>query len=211
MCILVERIPNKPIDSNCFVIYTQTNNSCIVIDPGTEDNVSLLMFLKENNLNPEYIFLTHEHFDHIWGVNKLKKRYNCKIVCSINCSEKITEKKKNMSIFYDQVGFETEPADIHPEDIDCQMIWNNEKIEFIPTKGHSDACICILIDNYLFTGDTMIKNCKTVTKLPGGNKTKLLESLISLNIKFVGKHIMVHSGHGESFWYDDIKNQDSIK
>ena len=115
-----------------------------------------------------------------------------------------------MSLFYNQVGFETYPADIHIEDVNYQLIWNEEKIEFLPTKGHSDACICILIGNYLFTGDTIIKDSKTVTKLPGGSKIKLIETLSNLNSKFSNKQIFVHSGHGDSFWYDEIKNQDFI-
>lgn len=211
MRIFVERIQNKPIDSNSFVIYTQTNNSCIVIDPGTEDCEDLIEFMEDNCLAPAYVFLTHEHFDHIWGINRLKETYKCKIVCSKDCSERIVLNKKNMSLFYNQIGFETYPADIHIEDVNYQLIWNEEIIEFLPTKGHSDACICIHIGNYLFTGDTIIKNSKTVTKLPGGNKIKLFESLISLNNKFIGKQIMIHSGHGESFWYDENKNQDFIK
>lgn len=207
MNILVERIPNKPINSNSFVIYTKANNSCIIIDPGTEDCIDLFNFLKIRKLKPEYIFLTHEHFDHIWGVNKLKDTYNCKIVCSLNCSQRIIAKKKNMSIFYNQVGFETYPADIHIENIDNQIEWNGEKVEFIATQGHTDASICILIDNNLFTGDTVIKNIKTIIKLPGGSKTKLQESFSLINNKFKGKHIMINSGHGESFWYDELKVQ----
>ena len=61
---------------------------------------------------PEYIFLTHEHFDHIWGVNLLKEIYNSHLICSLTCSQKIVNKKKNMSIFYNQVGFEIYPVDI---------------------------------------------------------------------------------------------------
>ena len=54
--------------------------------------------------------------------------------------------------------------------------------------------------------DTIIKNSKTVTKLPGGSKSKLIESLSFLNKKFSGKQIKVHSGHGESFWFEEVKN-----
>ncbi len=211
MNVLIETIPNKPVDSNSFVIYMQEEGPCIIIDPGTEDCTDLIKFIKKTKLKPEYIFLTHEHFDHIWGVNKLKELYSCKIVCSLDCSIKIISKKKNMSLFYDQVGFETYPADIHIEDIDNRLEWNGKKIEFISTKGHTDASICILIDNNLFTGDTIIKNIKTVIKLPGGSKTKLLESLSLLNIKFTGKQIIIYSGHGESFLYDEIKNQELFK
>lgn len=207
MSIFIERIPNKPIESNSFVIYTYANNSCIVIDPGTEDCNDLIEYLEGKRLIPEYIFLTHEHFDHIWGVNKLKETYNSKIVCSIDCSVRIIDSKKNMSLFYNQIGFETYPADIYIEDTNYHLEWNDKKVEFISTKGHSDASICILIDNNLFTGDTIIKNSKTVIKLPGGSKSKLIESLYLLNNKFSEKHIRIHSGHGDSFWYEEVKNQ----
>ena len=112
-----------------------------------------------------------------------------------------------MSLFYNQIGFETYPADIYIEDTNYHLEWNDKKVEFISTKGHSDASICILIDNNLFTGDTIIKNSKTVIKLPGGSKSKLIESLYLLNNKFSEKHIRIHSGHGDSFWYEEVKNQ----
>jgi hydroxyacylglutathione hydrolase len=105
MSILVERILNKPIDSNSFVIYTKENKSCILIDPGTEDSADLIFFIENNNLQPEFIFLTHEHFDHIWGVNKLKDIYNSRIVCSGDCASKIVDIKKNMSVFYNHILF----------------------------------------------------------------------------------------------------------
>lgn len=207
MSTLVERITNTPIDSNSFIIYNRGSNLCIVIDPGTEDCTALIEFMERKRLNPEYIFLTHEHFDHIWGVNKLKESYKCKIICSVDCSGKIISSKKNMSLFYNQIGFTTYPADVFIEDINYQMEWNGGNIDFISTKGHSDASICILIGNNLFTGDTIIKGNKTVIKLPGGSKTKLIDSLSNLNNKFSDKHIIVHSGHGSSFSYEEIKKQ----
>jgi hydroxyacylglutathione hydrolase len=207
MSIFVERIPNKPIDSNSFIIYTQENGKCIIIDPGSEDCSDLIGFIEKRGLNPEYIFLTHEHFDHIWGVNKLKDIYKCKIVCSTVCAERIIVNKKNISLFYDQIGFETAPADIKIEDINNHFEWNGMNVEFILTKGHTDASICILIGNNLFTGDTIIRNTKTLTKLPGGSMTKLKESLTLLNKKTLNKQIMIHSGHGESFWFNDLDIQ----
>ena len=206
MSVIAKRIPNKPINSNSFVVYTEANNFCVIIDPGTEDCADLIAFINQKKLIPEYIILTHEHFDHIWGVNKLKEIFNCKLLCSKDCSARITSRKKNMSFFYNQVGFETYPADIHIEDIDYQIFWNQKVIEFISTKGHSDGSICILIENNLFCGDTIINNCKTVIKLPGGSKSKLINSLSLLEKKFSGKQIRIHSGHGESFWYEDVKN-----
>jgi len=208
MSISIKKIVNKPIDSNSYVLYTNKNKSCIVIDPGTEDCYELIGFLNDYNLTPEYIILTHEHFDHIWGVNKLKDTFNCKIVCSKYCSEKIIDKKKNMSVFYNQIGFETYHSDITVTN-SSKLKWNASSIQFLETPGHSDGCVCILIENSLFTGDTIIKNLKTVIKLPGGSNSKLKESLELIDNKFYGKQIMIYAGHGESFLYDE-KNKELV-
>jgi glyoxylase-like metal-dependent hydrolase (beta-lactamase superfamily II) len=205
MSLLVERIPNSPIDSNSFVIYTEESNSCIIIDPGTEDCADLIEFINCKNLIPQYIFLTHEHFDHIWGVNKLKEMFNPLLVSSSNCASKIVDKKKNMSVFYNQLGFETYPADHLVDEINNKLIWNNYKIIFYNTPGHTEGSICILIEQNLFTGDTLIKDEKTVTKLPGGNKDKLVLSYTLLYKIFATMNPIVHAGHGHSFPFCESK------
>ncbi len=177
MSFAIEQIKNRPIDSNCYVLYQTGYSNCLVIDPGTADCNDLIQFLDEHQLVPQYSILTHEHFDHIWGVNQLKDRYNSKIVCSQSCAEKITNKKKNMSVFYDQVGFETYPADLVIEEIENVLVWNNIRLEFFETRGHTNGSVCILIDNILFTGDTIIRGYKTITKLPGGNIPELSKSI----------------------------------
>jgi len=156
---------------------------------------------------PEYIFLTHEHFDHIWGVNLLKEIYNSQLICSLACSQKIVNKKKNMSIFYNQVGFEIYPADIIVYD-ETKIQWFNNIFQFIETPGHTDGSICIRIDGKLFTGNTMIKNHKTVIKFPGGNKEKLEKSLAELFSISANQKVIVYPGHGEVFILEDFSPAD---
>jgi hydroxyacylglutathione hydrolase len=205
MALFVEQIINNPINSNCFILYTSENSSCIIIDPGTEDCKDLLNFLHQKKLVPQYVFLTHEHFDHIWGVNKLKEMFNCKLVCSNICAENIIDKKKNLSVFYNQIGFETYEADIILKDPVSVINWNDYAVNSYWSAGHSDASICIIIDSFLFTGDTIIKNEKTVVKLPSGSKAKLMKTIDDLKNLFLGKKIFIHAGHGNSFWFDEIE------
>lgn len=205
MSIKVKRILNSPVDSNSFVVYKNDNNFCIIIDPGTRDCKELLKFIEKEKLLPEYIILTHEHFDHVWGVNRLKEIYDSTIICSRECSLRIIEKKKNMSVFYDQIGFEAYPADIVIEDLNNHLKWRDIDIEFIITKGHTNSSICVNIGDILFTGDTIIKNLKTVVKLPGGNKELLVMSLNLIFSKFKDSLIIVYPGHGEKFILDSIK------
>jgi hydroxyacylglutathione hydrolase len=207
--IAVKRIINNPVRSNGFVLYRNGYKNCIVIDPGTPACEKLLLFLDKLKLFPEYVILTHEHFDHIWGVNKIKDTYNSKIVCSKECAERITDKKKNMSVFYDQTGFESYPADIFI-DSSSYIHWCDKEIRFIETPGHTNGSICIKVDNNLFTGDTIIKNTKTVVKFPGGDREKLKLSLNMIFAMFKEKDISVYPGHGNSCSLSEIAYEDII-
>ena len=201
---------NSPVDSNCFVLYARDRRNCIVIDPGTCNCADLLVFLRDHHLNVEYILLTHEHFDHIWGINTLKEAFNCKIACSRGCARHIVDKRKNLSMFYDKVGFQTISADIIVEDNGSKVLWNDFVIEFIYSPGHSDGSVCIKIKDKLFTGDTIIKNRKTITKLPEGDKTKLSLSLDNIANIINGHRVIVYPGHGEHFFLEELSISEYI-
>lgn len=199
MPIQIKRIKNYPIASNSFIVFDDISKSCLIIDPGTEDCGELIDYFDKFKLVPEWIILTHEHFDHIWGVNSLKKKFSVELVCSRSCSEAIMNKKKNMSVFFNQIGFEVVPADKTIEELNYNLRWNGYNIEFIETKGHTYGSICIKIENSLFTGDTLIKNLRTVTKLPGGSTSDLKISIKLLSEKFKSKKPIVYPGHGDCF------------
>ena len=198
-------ITNNPISSNCFILYESNNRDCIIVDPGTKNNVQLHDFLEKFSLSPKYIILTHEHFDHIWGVSNLKNRYpKIKVLCSQLCSELIQNRKRNLSIYYDEVGFEIQGNNVHVEDINFEFDWFKRKIRFFSTPGHTDASISFIIDNNLFVGDLIMDKNITVTNLPHGNKEKLKNSLRSLINLFENQVINVFSGHGSIFLLSDV-------
>lgn len=199
----IKQIVNSPKSSNCFVLYDKAvGNNCIVIDPGSEDNSSLYLYLEQEKLLPEFIVLTHEHFDHCWGVNGLREAYpDVKLVCSKICSDAIQDKKKNYSVFNQQPGFELKKADVVLDDINWLLHWNGFEIRFVPAQGHSAAGIMFFIDIFVFTGDTLIKDIKTVTKLKTASKEKLKDSLLMLENE-KGKNLIVCPGHGETIELD---------
>ncbi|MDR3244892.1 MAG: MBL fold metallo-hydrolase, partial [Prevotellaceae bacterium] len=148
------------------------------------------------NNGVDFIILTHEHFDHIWGADKIREKYNTKLYCSEFTANAIINKKKNMSLFYNQIGFELQPADLILQD-GHQINWHGTEISIISTPGHTKGSICIKIDNNLFTGDTIIKSIRTVTKLPGGSEEELANSMEKLmNIGLL--NLNLYCGHGEN-------------
>lgn len=204
MALNIHTIENQPINSNCFVIFdNEQGNQCIIIDPGTEYDLDLYSYLNENSLNPQYIILTHHHFDHIWGVARLKQLYpHVQIVCNLECSQMIVDRKKNCSLYYNQKGFVCPSADITLSKMAGHLSICNHAISFSNAPGHSSSSILIKIDNYLFTGDTLIKDEKTVLKLPTSSRDELILTLKKI-ATFKRYGVTVYAGHGAPFELDN--------
>jgi hydroxyacylglutathione hydrolase len=199
----IHRIVNSPVSSNCYVLYNKVvGDYCIIVDPGSKEGVVLFDFIDSERLTPKYVILTHEHFDHCWGVNDLVKRYQIPIVCSALCSDNIKSYKKNCSVFYDpNIRFTIESETVSIESVNNQLSFSQSVIVFFNSPGHSDASICFYVDKYLFTGDTLIKDLRTVTKLKTGSEERLQESLKAFG-KFIGEKYVVCAGHGDCFVLD---------
>jgi glyoxylase-like metal-dependent hydrolase (beta-lactamase superfamily II) len=69
--IKVKSFINDPIPSVCYLIYKNNFRDCIIIDPGNKDLIEINQFINEKSLRPVYIIITHEHFDHIVGLESL--------------------------------------------------------------------------------------------------------------------------------------------
>lgn len=204
----IKTIKNNPIDSNCYIVYELHNKNCFVIDPGCQNTSELISFILDKHLKLDFLILTHEHFDHIWGVNDLKKIFKTKIICSSACAENISSSKKNMSVFYNQIGFSIKNVDLLLEELDWKLFWNNTNIRFFKAEGHSHGSICIYFNDIMFTGDTLIKGEKTVTKLVGGSKLALCKTLDKI-FNFDPETI-IFPGHGTSFTLKDVSINDYL-
>lgn len=207
----IHRIVNTPVPSNCFVLYDRSFNSdCIIVDPGTKNNEELIAYITENELTPVYIFLTHEHFDHCWGVNDLLKRYQVSVICSALCSECIKHEKSNCSVFYEHTeAFIIDTETISVESLNFSLPFGNDEIKFFMTPGHTDSCVSFTLGNCLFTGDALINDLRTVTKLPTGSRLKLRET-VELFRRIQGKGYKVFAGHGESFMLDQYEIEKAL-
>lgn len=203
---------NAPVTSNCYVLFDKDfGNDCIIVDPGSKSEDELTAYLTEERLLPRFIILTHEHFDHCWGVNQLTGRYPVPIICSQSCVDAIKNEKLNCSVFYDNgEGFIIDGGTVSTESIDNVLQFGRHGIRFFKTPGHTDASISFVAGQYLFTGDTLISEECTVTKLPTGSASKLKESL-SLYTQMQGRGYWVFPGHGKEFNLDGYDLSKMIK
>ena len=198
--IIVEKLINKPVDSNTYILSDSESENCLIIDPGNQDISKLVDYFSIIGKTPAVILLTHEHFDHIYGVNELLKSYpDIKIYGSLKTIERIQNKRKNLSFYYDQVGYEILNANF--EIIrDDNITINSFEIKVLKTTGHTDSSLSYLVEKKLFTGDFLIKDESTITKLPSGNRLDFLSSFKKFK-KIIDESI-IFPGHGEIFSFD---------
>lgn len=196
---MIKRIINSPITSNCFIITNNIDKSCIVIDPGSFHNNKLLeKHIIKNQLNVSHVILTHEHFDHIAGVNAMMSYSQFKLLCSAETFEALTDTKKNLSAYNEQM----EPIIIYNSAIiihDGDRIdFAGEILQFYSTPGHSPGSICFTYGQMFFSGDTLLQNQRTRLNLPGSNSTDYKSTLEKLKtILKIG--MKIHPGHGKIY------------
>lgn len=187
----IKQIIENKYKANSYVVIE--DNDCIIIDT----NINTAAFITENNLTPIFLFLTHEHFDHVKGCTELKNLFpNMQIVASKTASDLMATSQGNLSFFIDGSGFNEIHADIHIEDTN-EFLFKNKKITTYNTPGHTTGGIIIHIDNVLFTGDTVL-NIKTPTNLPNSSKKQLQESINFIDSMFSDDTIF-YQGHGAPF------------
>ncbi len=201
---LVWNFLDSILDSNMYVL--QEEKQYLVIDPIDNDDI-----LEElGNANSVTVLLTHEHFDHICGLNKLRTTFSCKVIASKTCSDRIQDVKANMSLYADimatvakneiqvpesWVPFSCNEADITFAD-SYTFTWMGHPVELIATPGHSPGSCCILADDKLFSGDTILEN-RMMIGFPGSSKKVFRKETIPLLEKLLYRVNYVYPGHGD--------------
>ncbi len=79
--IRIYKIVVGPLQTNCYLLAAEgserSRRECIIIDPGDEAE-KIINLIKENNLKPKQIIITHNHFDHVEALEEVKKYFNIK-------------------------------------------------------------------------------------------------------------------------------------
>ena len=129
----------------------------IMIDPGSNDE-EIYEFLRKENIEIKYIFLTHNHPDHIAGLDNAKEKLNVPIVISRLDGENIHDKRYTMMRLFRLKELECD-VDIMVEHLDEIKINEDIIFKFHLTPGHSLGSMCIEImgTDILFVGDTIFK------------------------------------------------------
>lgn len=175
----IMKIVQTPVGSMAvfsYLIFDEATKEGILIDPAGDPD-RLVQLLKDHDVKLRYIVNTHGHADHTCGNDLLRQKLGRDVPVVVHELDDDFFQRPESQQFSRAMGFPpTSPADVRLRDGD-ELAFGNLKVEFIHTPGHTPGACCILIDNNLFTGDTLFVGAVGRTDLPGASFPQLIESL----------------------------------
>ena len=190
----------NPLGTNCEVLWADGNAACVVADPGMSSDdgeKELTEFLADNGLVPEAILLTHGHFDHVWGVERLLKLFPVPVYMHPADRGLLAD---GASAFRGMSAFKSLCHHFPTEDLaDGQVLHLScGDIRVLHTPGHSPGSVCYWIpsDNLLMSGDTLFAGSIGRTDLLGGDYDILMASIKEKLLNLPGETDVL-PGHGQ--------------
>jgi sulfur dioxygenase len=156
-----------------YLIASAKGREAVIIDPVIENVDEYLKLLKNLDLKLVKVIDTHIHADHVTGASKLKQVTNCTTLMGEHTpAETVEIKVKDNEII----------------DID------NLKIKSLYTPGHTSDSYSFLLNNFLFTGDTLLINGTGRTDFQNGSSKDAYNSLFN-NLLKLPEETLVYPGH----------------
>ena len=156
-----------------YIIASDKGREALIIDPVIEKTEEYLKILKELNLKLVKVIDTHIHADHVSGLNELSKRTKCVKIMGEQSKSEVIDIRVNEDdkIKIDQVELKT-----------------------IYTPGHTDCSYSFLMNDRVFTGDTLLINGTGRTDFQSGSAKIQYDSLFNKLLKLPEK-TMVYPAH----------------
>ena len=187
--VQIQKTQTGLLGTNTYIV--ESTESAIIIDPAgnTEELIKYLEGLK-----PSAILLTHGHFDHIGGAEKIAEHFDIPIYIHENDEEMLYDSTKNASytLLYRDITLGSKYVRIFGADATLHI--HDMVIKAYHTPGHTKGGVSYLIENHLFSGDLIFEGSYGRYDLYGGDFGALMNSIKSLMV--LPDDTLVYPGHG---------------
>ena len=163
-----------PIDTNCYVLINEGH--ALVIDPGGPFD-DLDAILKSENAVLDAIALTHAHFDHIGGIPSILEKHPVPVYVHSSEFDFFDDDKLNVSSYFG-MPFRCKVSPTALTLPKCKI--GAFELEVLHTPGHTRGSCVFLIDQYMFSGDTLFMGSCGRVDMPTGSYSQMNESLHTL-------------------------------
>ncbi|WP_045510570.1 MBL fold metallo-hydrolase [Bacillus amyloliquefaciens] len=188
------RMPAGPIQANAYFLVSE-DQSCLIFDTGGEAD-KINNYIKENNLKPLAVLLTHAHFDHIGALDEVRDRWDVPVYLHKNEEKWLEDSSLNGSGILRGIAVTARPADRLIEG-DGVLDIGPFHLETLFTPGHSPGSVSYYVKDadLVISGDVLFQGGIGRTDLHGGSQDVLLDSIHQKLLTLPG-HTLVLSGHG---------------
>ena len=156
-----------------YLVSTGKGREALIIDPVIENTVNYLKILKDLDLKLVKVIDTHTHADHISGMKELKNQTGCLALMGEHSKSEI--------------------VNLHVKDNEKIKIENIE-LTSMYTPGHTDCSYSFLMNDRVFTGDTLLINGTGRTDFQNGSSYDAYDSLFNKLLKLPEK-TLVYPAH----------------
>ena len=203
----LQRIVGSPLESSCYLLQEQ--GRCLIVDPNEAGRI--LPVLAGQGLEPELCLLTHEHCDHMAGLETLRQQYpQMRTVATAACSSGLADTRLNMShmmeiylTFSGQPGISYQPfvcqaAEITFEET-LELDWRGHYLQLTHLPGHTRGSCGILLDGEVFfSGDYLLPDKAPILRLPGGSEEDYARRALPF-LEALPAGLWICPGHGEPY------------
>ena len=160
--MIFKQVFDQKSSTYTYIIASAEGREALIIDPVLENVEDYIKILNQLNLKLVKVIDTHIHADHITGAGKLRDKTKCVTIMG-----------------------EHTPTDAVEVKVKDEEIIRLDKLNFkaIYTPGHTSDRFCFLMDNYLFSGDTLLINSTGRTDFQNGNSTDAYNSIFNRLLK----------------------------
>lgn len=182
----IHRMPVGMYYANCYILLDESSGECAVIDPGGNFDVIKKELEKMQVNDVKFILLTHAHADHTGAAVDIKSTYNSPIYVN----KQDYDMMKKGTFMYGDI---CDSVDNFIKDGD-ELTLGKLKIKAMHTPGHSPGGMCFLVNNVVFTGDTLFCGSIGRTDFEGGNFKAIIKSIKS-KLMVLPDDVIVLPGH----------------
>ena len=178
--MIFKQVFDQKSSTYTYLIASSTGREALIIDPVLENVEDYIKLLTELDLKLVKVIDTHIHADHVTGASKLKDQTKCVTIMGNHTPADAVEIKVK-----------------DDEIIELDKL----KIRALYTPGHTIDSFSFLMDNYLFSGDTLLINGTGRTDFQNGNAKDAYNSIFNKILKLPDETLLypAHDYKGEKF------------
>ena len=176
--MIFKQVFDQKSSTYTYIIASAEGREALIIDPVLENVEDYIKLLTELNLNLVKVIDTHIHADHVTGAGKLRDKTQCVTIMGEHTP--------------------TDAVEIKVKDEEIIKL-DQLKIKALYTPGHTSDSFSFLMDNYLFSGDTLLINGTGRTDFQNGNSKDAYNSLFNRLLKLPDETLVypAHDYKGE--------------